>query len=807
MEYYSHKNPDKLLYDHLLEVYHYAMEANVELKSWEKEALQVICLCHDFGKFTTFFQSHLNGVSNKCSRHGFISALFGVFCWMQKKGLWLQQMKNQISEDEVISLLIYACILHHHGDVKDISKNLPEKFAGDFKADVNLVQKIDDAYVQIEDLRCNAEDIKPLLEKIGLGSEFEKFLSQQRGFIEDILRYLKRIEYGIRFIGVMPQALKDGTELYFIQQKLYSLLIWADKMSAANYKVLSPCYASSDTLIVARDKVIRPTTDKNLQRIRQSVFEAVLSNIEKNKEKDIFSITTPTGTGKTLAGVFAAVKLKELLRKSGRIIYALPFTSIIDQNYDVVKNLFETIEDFEKNRDRYLLKHHHLTDGEYRGKEEALKGITDEITVYEKVVSECFIENWTSGFVVTTFVQLLETLISNRNRMLKKFHAFYDSILILDEIQAIEVDLLPLVEEVLRKLSKLFKCKIILMTATKPLIFEDACELAGFCDYSIFNRTKLVYHHSDLKVAEFVDFFLREVYEDEKSFLIVANTINQSLQIYNGIKNNLKDKEVIYLSANLVPRDRKEVIKKIEEALESGRKPIVVSTQVIEAGVDIDFDCVIRDIAPIDSIIQCAGRCNRHNQKSQGKVLVVNIKDDSGRSFAKRVYGNTAIEISNMLLLQHPEVEEKDYGMLIDNYFRMVKENKSFKKSEEFLRSIRLLKFDSILEKEELTISRFSLIQQRGGYVSVIIRSNEEIEDAYQSYINSFSIKDYYKRREIYLELKNILFEHTISVPSKYVQIFDEEKGILSLPPTSCERYYNPETGFVYDPNDNVIFA
>lgn len=807
MEYYSHKNPDKLLYDHLLEVYHYAMEANVELKSWEKEALQVICLCHDFGKFTTFFQSHLNGVSNKYSQHGFISALFGVFCWMQKKGLWLQQVKNQISEDEVISLLIYACILHHHGDVKDISKNLPEKFAGDFKADVNLVQKIDDAYVQIENLRCNAEDIKPLLEKIGLGSEFEKFLAQQRGFIEDILRYLKRIEYGIRFIGVMPQALKDGTELYFIQQKLYSLFIWADKMSAANYKVLSPCYASSDRLIVARDKVIRPTADKNLQRIRQSVFEVVLSNIEKNKEKDIFSITTPTGTGKTLAGVFAAVKLKELLKKSGRIIYALPFTSIIDQNYDVVKNLFEAIEDFEKNRDRYLLKHHHLTDGEYRGKEEALKEITDEITVYEKVASECFIENWTSGFVVTTFVQLLETLISNRNRMLKKFHAFYDSVLILDEIQAIEVDLLPLVEEVLRKLSKLFKCKIILMTATKPLIFEDACELAGFCDYSIFNRTKLVYHHSDLKVAEFVDFFLREVYEDEKSFLIVANTINQSLQIYNGIKNNLKDKEVIYLSANLVPRDRKEVIKKIEEALESGRKPIVVSTQVIEAGVDIDFDCVIRDIAPIDSIIQCAGRCNRHNQKSQGKVLVVNIKDDSGRSFAKRVYGNTAIEISNMLLLQHPEVEEKDYGMLIDNYFSMVKENKSFKKSEEFLRSIRLLKFDSILEKEELTISRFSLIQQRGGYVSVIIRCNEEIEDAYQSYINSFSIKDYYKRREIYLELKNILFEHTISVPSKYVQIFAEEKGILSLPPTSCERYYNPETGFVYDPNDNVIFA
>ena len=139
MEYYSHKNPDKLLYDHLLEVYHYAMEANVELKSWEKEALQIICLCHDFGKFTTFFQSHLSGVSSKHSQHGFLSAIFGVFCWMQKKGLCLQQMNPPASLDEVISLLIYACILHHHGDVKDISKNLPEKFKGDFKADIMLL--------------------------------------------------------------------------------------------------------------------------------------------------------------------------------------------------------------------------------------------------------------------------------------------------------------------------------------------------------------------------------------------------------------------------------------------------------------------------------------------------------------------------------------------------------------------------------------------------------------------------------------------------------------------------------------------
>lgn len=140
-----------------------------------------------------------------------------------------------------------------------------------------------------------------------------------------------------------------------------------------------------------------------------------------------------------------------------------------------------------------------------------------------------------------------------------------------------------------------------------------------------------------------------------------------------------------------------------------------------------------------------------------------------------------------MFFLQYFEVEEKDYGMLIDNYFSMVKENKFFKKFEEFLRSIRFLKFDSILEKEEFIILRFSFIQQWGGYVSVIIRSNEEIEDVYQSYINFFFIKDYYKRREIYFEFKNIFFEYIIFVLLKYVQIFDEEKGILFLLFIFCE--------------------
>lgn len=811
MQFFSHKNPDKLLQVHLKEVFELACQAQVSLKSFEKDALKVMCLCHDFGKFTSYFQEHLGGRSNKYSNHGFISSIFAVFCWISKKKIDLNKKDLKLSAEEVISLLIYSCILHHHGDVKDVSKNLPKAFGREFKADVNLVRKIDEALVQIDDMKKNKNEIKSCISDIGLSDEFEEFLSKasDRKFIEDLLKGLKMIEYKLRSLkATVIYGFDNKFEIYFTQQKLYSLLIWADKMSAGNFDVVKPLYSTYKKLILAREKVIKPSAEQTIQKIRQNVFESVIKNIEKNKEKDVFSITTPTGTGKTLAGVFAALKLREIANKKGRIIYCLPFTSIIDQNYEIVKNLFETVDDFEQNKDRYLLKHHHLTDVNFIGKKVLnMQTQDEEITVYDKVASECFIENWTSGFVVTTFVQLLETLISNKNRMLKKFHVFYDSVLILDEIQAVEVELLPLVEEMLNYLIQFFKCKIILMTATKPLIFDNACELAEGCDYSMFDRTKIVFLPEQFTVSEFVEFFTNNIYCEEKSFLIVTNTINQSLQVFNGIKNNLSSEKVIYLSANLIPVDRKNTIKKIEKMLESGENPVVVSTQVIEAGVDLDFDCVIRDIAPIDSIIQCAGRCNRHAGKEKGDVLVVNMKDEKGVLFSKRVYGNTAIEISKNVLFKYQSIDEKDYGMIIEEYFRQVKENKSFEKSKEFLKSIENLKFDCMIEKEELAISRFSLISQRAGYVSIIVRCNQEIEEAYQKYLQSFSIKEYYKRREVYLEIKNKLFEYTISIPTKYADVLEENRGILSLPPTSCERYYNSSTGFVYEQGDFVIYA
>ncbi len=159
--------------------------------------------------------------------------------------------------------------------------------------------------------------------------------------------------------------------------------------------------------------------------------------------------------------------MKELLGDNRRIIYSLPFTSIIEQNYDVLFDIFRGIEDFEQNYSSYIIKHHNLSTVEYE----------NEYRDYTKTEAELLIENWSSGVVVTTFVQLLETLVGARNRMLKKFNAIKGSIIILDEIQAIDIKYFDLVDYILRKACEYLDIRIIIMTATKPLILTDAVEL------------------------------------------------------------------------------------------------------------------------------------------------------------------------------------------------------------------------------------------------------------------------------------------------------------------------------------------
>ncbi len=768
MIFYSH--PDKLLVDHLLEV----CDKGINKVSNElKRPFKIAALCHDFGKYTTFFQNYLNNNRrSELSNHGFISAIFAAFVSIKEFG-----------EDSYLSLIVYNIVLHHHGNLESFSTNLPTRFKRIAMTDfpINLLNKIDIGEKQIGNIKENKNYLINDFKLIGLSDELDKFLDNDKVILE-VLQKLKKLESKLSFT-----LNKDN--LYFYHQEIYSALISSDKICASRIVYESPLYSSYQEIVEIKKKRFQDDS-KQINKIREGIFLNVINNLEKNYNKaNIFSITAPTGTGKTYTGFFAATRLRELLGLTGKIIYSLPFTSIIDQNYKAIVDILNSIEPYKTNKGRYIIKHHNLSKTDYK----------TEYHDYSGVQSELLIENWESGIVVTTFVQLFETIIGTRNRMLKKFNSLNDSVILIDELQSIDIKYYNLIEYALEKLCEYTNCRIIIMTATKPMILESSLELLPNNEdyFRHFNRTKLIPKLDRINISDFIDSFNDDL--QDKSYLVVCNTINQSIEIYNELKK--LDRDIYYLSTNILPFKRKERIEEIGIRLKNNEKIILISTQVIEAGVDLDFDEVIRDLAPLDSIIQCAGRCNRNSSKNQGKVRVINLVNEVGDSYGKYIYGNTLLNITRELLSEKDYFMEEDYFELINKYYSSVKKEKSEKESEEFIRSINNLNFS----ENEWSLNKFSLIKNNPDYIDVLFLYDDVAVKYYEEYKEALKLKSFEEKSEKYLEIGQVLKNYTLSIPIKYCRSFVPEFGMLVLPIEGIEQFYDDDTGFIRKDADTYM--
>ncbi|NLY18301.1 MAG: CRISPR-associated helicase Cas3' [Clostridiaceae bacterium] len=768
MVFRSHKDPDKLLRVHLEEVCRIACN-----NALYRNEIQIASLMHDFGKYTSYFQEYLDtGVETALSRHGFISAVAAAY------------ISLKTVDDFSSALTLYSCVIHHHGNLRSSGHNLPRRRGMINRIhDANLMDKIKNAYMQLEDMKKNLDIICNDYNNFEYGQLIGEFIVN--GKIEDILIKLKNIE------------LKEKPD-YIKHQFIYSRLIYADKISASNTILPAEKYVTYDRLNIARKKICSAESDIN--SIRTNIFKTVQETLMSDwSRSDIFTITAPTGTGKTYSGFFAALKLKELANMSGRIIYSLPFTSIINQNYNSLKKLFV---DSGAREDNYILMHHHLGDIAYKSADSHNKlSYENEKEDYTVIQSQLLIESWNSGIIITTFVQLLETILGIRNKMLKKFHCIKNSIILIDEIQSIDIKYHKIIEELMKCTIKKLNCKIIMMTATKPVIFSEALELLpdhkGY--YSMFNRTRLLIDLTPVTCDEFVNNFIKN-YNKNKSYLIVCNTIRQSLDIYTKLSQieSFNNDVLFYLSTNIIPRQREKVICEVSEILRSENvqeKPILVSTQVVEAGVDMDFDEVYRDIAPLDSIIQCAGRCNRSGRETKefyyGNVHIVNmVKDDKPERFASMIYRPNWLNLTVELLEDRKTIEEHEYLEIINKYFEAVKQCTSDVKYNKYKKAVSELDFD--------VIGEFSLIKEQGGYIDVFIIVDDEAEEVFKSFNNALNIKDIKKRQERLLRIRKEVLKNTISVPLKYRTRLESNTHMFYLPREACGEngIYSDNTGF-----------
>ncbi len=766
---------DKLLKVHLQET----MEnAKYSLKSgWDKTA-EVACLSHDFGKYTIYFQNrlHYGNRNDERADHSYISALFGAFAGMR------------LLKDENHVFYIYHAILCHHKSVSGLRDGLLETDKKGVEIPKAFQHKLDIVCQQIEDMKNHRAEIIQDYSSWNYEEIVDEFLDHSG--LENLIRKLGKLAYGIE------SRFKKYADNYIYFQSLYSALISGDKFSASDTPMILPCELPFVTLNGSRRISVEERTKgikSEMGIVREEIFTNIMNSIEEQPEYSyLYSITSPTGTGKTYAGFFAAVKLNEQLGGGRKIIYALPFTSIINQNFNEIYKLYaREIRDFEKRSGPYLMKHHSLADVDYQ---------TEKYDV-DKQRAEMLRENWMSNVIVTTFVQVLETLVGNRNRMLKKFNEFRHSILILDEVQAIPIELLKVADYILREAARLLDCKIILMTATRPLFLTEAKELLPDYEkyFRMFCRTKLIYKPGKTTIDEFIEDFLGQV--ESKSYLIVCNTIKESLLIYDDLKKALPERKLFYLSANLLPCDRVERIKEIEKSFDT-LKPMVVSTQVIEAGVDLSFDYVIRDLAPLSSIIQAAGRCNRHGKEALGFVRVVELTNGK-KAYGQMIYGDMQINVTKQLLDQKREILESDYLELIHEYYEKISGYVSCD-SENYIKSIQKLIFTG----EKYAIDQFHLIEEKGAYVEVYFRIDENAECLFQKFLHAVREKDMKKKYDSMLELNPKMSAYTLSIPEKYVSRINhvQEEVIWSLPMEGCNDNYCRDTGFKREEEDYLVF-
>ncbi len=751
---FSH--PERFLEDHTSCVIELANRFLAPIDNFSqdfKDLLTIITLSHDIGKSTKFFQEYIRGDKTLRNRQETKHALLGAI-------VSLHLANKHLSENNLFLLsLSFVLPKRHHSNLKNF---LSEFFLDDNELEI-LQKQI--ASIDKQKFQIFLQNIKNCDKKLA------DFTFDEIDF-NTIKTLLTRIR---RFI----RKLKDEKSLdYYIDTVLFfSLLLDADKSDVGiqtDKKILFQKISLQPDIVDNFIQTFKPGNSIITQLRREAYEEVSRQKIDINQK--IYTLTLPTGLGKTLISFKTALKIADEVKKQKgddlKIIYCLPFLSIIEQNFQVFEEVLR--KNGIKPDSATLLKHHHLSGFAYKKQEE-----------FDYDTSRILIEGWNAKIVVTTFLQFFYSLIGNKNRMLRKFHKFANAVIILDEVQSIPHKYWLLLREVLTQMARKFNFYIIFTTATQPMIFEKHFELASQSYFEKLNRYDV---NVDKKAKTLIDFF-DDLKINDKSHLFILNTVGSAKKLYEIVKNGY---EVTFLSTHIVPKER---IKRIQE-LKQHKKQVAISTQLIEAGVDIDFDIVYRDFAPFDSLNQSAGRCNREGKKNRGNFHIIKLIDDNGRLYGSYIYDSVLLNATDEILTNSTYTEQ-EFIQLINSYFHKIMQIKSDKISLDLLEMLYSLKFSAPKEPSQInSIEDFILIKEDSYKQDVFIEIDDEAKEVWKTYINIWEIEDLFEKKKAFDAIKAKFYKFVVSVP-----IQENTPPILNnfyyVSFDSLADYYNLETGFI----------
>lgn len=447
----------------------------------------------------------------------------------------------------------------------------------------------------------------------GKGRALKEIISRDQSLLQEALR--EKIPDTILGGGhPVLSSFVTPDELHIWIRMLFSCLVDADFLDTERF--MAPEKADNrgqDTGIKEMlscfneymERFQKERHEGSINSIRAEILE--MCRVKANGKPGIYTMTVPTGGGKTLSSLAFALE-HAVKHDKRRIIYAIPYTSIIEQTAEVFRGVFEPLGEV-------LIEHHSNTEPDKHEKETSW--------------SRLAVENWDAPLIVTTTVQLFESLYASRTSRCRKLHNLVNSVIVIDETQLLPPDQLNPIRHIVQSLSQQYGVTFVMSTAT-PTGFEAQTSpfgkrlLQGIESEEIIDAPKQYYRQLErvnLKLPD--DFSQKQSWDGISSelkkcdsVLAVVNTRKDARELWEKMPAG-----TFHLSALMCAQHRSEAIQEIKNRLEHGQSTRVISTQLVEAGVDLDFPVVYRALAGLDSIVQAAGRCNREGRLDKGKVV------------------------------------------------------------------------------------------------------------------------------------------------------------------------------------------
>lgn len=557
MKYLGHKNPkdgsEQTLKEHLIGVSKLAGKFASEFG--ENESGKLVGLYHDIGKYSKEFQSYIRQKSKERVDHSTAGA------------------RELLNKKSSVMLIAAFCVAGHHCGLLNIGEQ-------------NVI-RFDEAtfYWRVPK------------KKISKYAEYSKEIEEPDASHSKLIPLISRDKKELSF------------SIMFYTRMLFSCLVDADFLDTENFMskgmVQRGNFATLNELkIILNDYITKNFLNEEnarynelINKRRRKILQECI-NSGKNTSENLISLTVPTGGGKTIASMAFALN-NAVKNGQRRIIYVIPYTSIIEQNAKVFADIFGSENIVE-----------HYSGVEY-----------DDTESEEENIKRLATENWDAPIIVTTNVQFFESIFSNRTSKCRKLHNIANSVIIFDEAQMIPEGFLKPCVKSIEQLTKYYNCTAVICTATQPSLgtLFDNQEISEICseveeNYSFFHRATIKVLEEKISKKE-----LTERLKKNQQVLCIVNKKKTARDIFEA----LKDKDnTFYLTTNLCPLHRSQIMQEIKRCLEENQPCRVISTSLIEAGVDLDFQCVYRENAGLDNIIQSAGRCNREGKFSRDESFV-----------------------------------------------------------------------------------------------------------------------------------------------------------------------------------------